>query len=146
MRSGFMNNIFMSFERKDLSAKEFAYLEIKYRIIKGELSPNEQLLEIPLSKSLKISRTPLREAIYKLEFEGLVVRQNNNRLKVAPISIKEVIEIFTVRCKLEEIAVEEATERAKETDLFNLESIVTLINNSYKNNQIDQVLYYGEKF
>src|SRR5699024_7526960 len=44
------------------------------------------------------------------------------------------------------IVVGEATEKAKKSDLFNLESIVTLINNSYKNNQIDQVLHYGEKF
>lgn len=129
-----------------ISVKDFAYYQIKQRIIEGKLQPNQSLIEEELSSKLEISRTPLREALQRLEFENMVVRQSNGRLKVAPISVQEVKEIFNVRSKLEGIAVVEATEKATEDDIRSLSNIVHMIKKTYSDGNIDDILYYGAKF
>lgn len=111
-----------------------------------ELYPNELVVESVLAKELDISRTPLREALTKLQHDNLVLKQSNGRLKVAPISVKEAKEIFQVRVQLEGIATREATELAGEADIDHLQMIVHSIEQTYKENNMEGVLFYGEKF
>lgn len=129
-----------------VSTKDYAYTVIKERIIVGELTPDEPIVEEGLASELEISRTPLREALQRLEIEELVVRQMNGRLKVASLSIKEVKEIFTIRAMLEEIVVIEATVKATERDISNLRHIVLMIEETFKTGNIDDILFYGSKF
>lgn len=129
-----------------VSTSDYAYSEIKERIIVAELTPNESIVEEALATELKISRTPLREALQRLEIEELVVRKTNGRLKVADVSVKEVEEIFLIRAMLEEIVVEQATLNAKERDISNLTHIVFMIEETFKTANIDDILYYGSKF
>lgn len=129
-----------------MSAKEFAYQQLKKRIIEGKLYPDQPIVEEDLSSKLEISRTPLREALQSLEIEKLVVRKPNGRLKVAPISVKEVKEIFNVRSKLEEIVTLEATENAAEKDIQNLLKIVDMIKRAYRNGNLEDILVYGAEF
>ncbi|MEI3613585.1 GntR family transcriptional regulator [Pseudogracilibacillus sp. SO30301A] len=129
-----------------LSAKDYAYFEIKQKILEGELAPSQSIVEEELSSQLGISRTPLRGALQQLEFENLVERKSNGRLKVPSISIQEVEEIFTVRMKLEEIAVEQATDNATEDDIHNLSNIVYMIKKTYGDGRIEDILYYGAQF
>src|SRR5699024_4894620 len=110
-----------------LTAKEFAYTEIKKQIIEGKLEPDIAIIEETLATNLEISRTPLREALQRLEQEDLVIRQNNGRLKVAPLSIQEVKELFEVRAKLESIMVMQATENMTDKDANKLTMIVNMI-------------------
>src|SRR5699024_6379970 len=131
---------------RKVSARDFAYAEIKEQIIKGILEPDSSIVEDHLATDLEISRTPLREALHRLEVEELVVRQNNGRLKVAPISKKEVEEICTVRSKLEGIVVMQATENATEEDLFHLTNITRMIKESLKEGHRENVLVYGSEF
>lgn len=131
---------------RKVSARDFAYTEIKEQIIKGTLEPESPIVEDRLATNLEISRTPLREALHRLEVEELVVRQNNGRLKVAPISKKEVEEIFTIRSKLEGIVVMQATENATEEDLFHLTNITRMIKESLKEGRKENVLFYGSEF
>lgn len=128
------------------SAQDFAYLDIKQKILEGILKPDTSIIEETLSFDLGISRTPLRGALQRLEFENLVIRGYNGRLRVTPISIQEVKEIFVVRSKLEEIAVEQATENATEDDLRNLSNIVHMIKQTYGDGKIEDILYYGGQF
>src|SRR5690625_1765840 len=128
------------------SARDFAYFEMKQKILEGVLAPDQPIVEEDLSSELGISRTPLRGALQQLEFENLVVRKSNGRLKVAPISIQEVKEIFNVRSKLEEIAVEQATENATKDDIRNLSNIVHMIKQTYSDGRIDDILHYGAQF
>ncbi|MFD1778933.1 GntR family transcriptional regulator [Fredinandcohnia salidurans] len=140
-----MNNQFNSPPTKG-SAKDFAYYEIKRRIIDGILQPNQPVSEEDLSSKLNISRTPLRGALEKLEFEKMVIRQPNGRLKIAPISVEEVKEIFKVRSKLEEIAVAEATENATQEDIKNLKDIADNLRDASKEGNIEELLKYGVDF
>ncbi|ASK62316.1 hypothetical protein CFK37_09175 [Virgibacillus phasianinus] len=141
-----MNRLFNQSSPRRISAKDLAYFELKQKILEGILAPDEVLVEEELSQELGVSRTPLREALQILVFENLIERQSNGRLKVASMSIKEVEEIFNVRSKLEEIAVEQATENATEDDMNHLTNIVYMIKQTYGDGKIDDLLYYGNKF
>lgn len=131
---------------RKVSTRDYAYAEIKQQIITGTLPPEEPIVEEQLSTQLDISRTPLREALQRLEIEELVIRQLNGRLKVAPISVQEVNEIFTVRRKLEELVVAQATERATERDLRKLTNITEMIEKNFREDNLEEILYYGGQF
>ena len=134
-----------SYLRK-LSAGDRSYYETKQKILEGVLAPGQPIVEEDLASELEISRTPLRSGLQQLEFENLVVRKSNGRLIVAPVSIQEVKEVFKVRGRLEEIAVEEATDNATEEDIKNLSNIVYMIKRANKSGEIDDILYYGSQF
>lgn len=125
---------------------DYAYYELKQLIISGQLKPNTPIVEQQIAKKLSISRTPLRESLQRLELEKLMIRQPNGRLQVAPISIKEVKEIYTVRRQLEKIVITEAIDRATESDYNHLQNLITLIRETFKQNNIEDALYYGGQF
>lgn len=131
---------------RKVSARDFAYAELKEQIVIGTLKPDTTLVEDRLARDLEISRTPLRDALHRLEMEELVVRQNNGRLKVAPISINEVEEIYTIRSKLEGIVVKQATAFATEEDIFHLSTITRMIKESLEEGLRENVIYYGSQF
>lgn len=128
------------------STRDFAYEAIKKQIIKGDLSPDKQIVEEKLASELDISRTPLREALQRLEIEELVVRRTNGRLKVAPISIREVEEVFTIRKKLEVIVVGQATDNATKQDVRHLKHISKMFEETCHEGSMDEILYYGGLF
>lgn len=125
---------------------EFTYNQLKEQIIDGTLVPNQPIVEQTLSKELEVSRTPLREAIQRLEFEDLLERKSNGRLKVAPISIKDVEEVFKVRSKLEAIAVNEAITNMNDEDIEQLTHLSFMIDQMHQQKVIKEVIRYGEKF
>jgi len=128
-----------------LSTKDFVYYEIKRQVITGELKPSQSINEIKMASELGISRTPLREALQRLELEELIIRQPNGRLKVAPISIREAKEIFKIRGLLEGLIVKEAAAKIKEDELQKLQVYTDLLNEAAKNNQTDDVVNYGSE-
>lgn len=65
-------------------SKDNTYYALKQKIIDSELEPDQAVNEESLAALLGVSRTPLREAIQRLENEDFLVRQPNGRLRVAP--------------------------------------------------------------
>jgi len=128
------------------STKAFVYEKLKKKILNGEMYPGKAIVEKKLSQELKVSRTPLREALSVLEQEGLVIKLINGRMKVASISRKEVKELFTVRKKLEGIIVEEAIEHVTSNDIKELATYIEGLKSSFKQNNIESVLMYGDLF
>ena len=90
-------------------------------ILKGELEPGERLMEIQLAERLGVSRTPIREAIRKLELEGLVLMIPRKGAEVAKISEKSLRDVLEVRRSLEELAAELACQRMDAEALKDLE-------------------------
>ncbi|MED4586457.1 GntR family transcriptional regulator [Brevibacillus choshinensis] len=133
-------------KRKRIVSKDYAFMEIKQRIINGELAPGQPLVEENLTIELEISRTPLREALQRLEMEELVVRQPNGRLRVASISKKEVEEIFVARSILEGIIAGQVAKIASEQDIQNLTDILRMIKAGYENSDYEEIIYYGSEF
>jgi DNA-binding GntR family transcriptional regulator len=121
-------------------------MELKERILSGELEPGQSLIEEAIAAELAISRTPLREAIQRLESEELVIRQPNGRLRIAPISREEVEEIFVIRSMLEGIVARYAAQNATEADIREL--AVKLDNIRYATEQggEKEVLLSGSEF
>lgn len=129
-----------------VSAKDFAYTEVKQRIINCKFKPGQQIVEEELSNELEISRTPLREALQRLELEELVVRQPNGRLKVAPVSVKEVKELFLVRSMLEGIVVSEAVDNISDQDIKNLSYLVRMVKETSGEGNHEDVSNFGTQF
>lgn len=73
-------------------------------IVEGELVPGEKLRDQELATQLGVSRTPVREALRKLEDEGLVETSANRWTRVAPIDIQDAESIYPIIQKLEELA------------------------------------------
>lgn len=127
-------------------AKDNAYLGIKERIISGELAPDQVLTEDFLTTLLKISRTPLREAIQRLEFEEFIFRQPNGRFKVSPISKENAIEVYQMRSQIEGFVVRKATVNATSEDIKNLEAIIEKTRLSILNNDPESTVLFGNEF
>lgn len=94
------------------NAAQTAYRLIKENILAWQYPPGFQLREIPISEELGLTRTPVREAIIKLESEGLVRTFPNRGAFVIKLTLKEVEDLFDVREALEVKASELATRRA----------------------------------
>ncbi|MCD6384944.1 GntR family transcriptional regulator [Candidatus Sumerlaeota bacterium] len=82
---------------------------LRNAIIRGELSPGERLIEPEIADKLGVSRTPVREALLKLESEGFVKFIPRKGAVVAPYSIKDVSEIYELLIELESLAAKKAT-------------------------------------
>lgn len=104
-----------------LPLRDVVFNTLRQAILKGELEPGERLMEIQLADRLGVSRTPIREAIRKLELEGLVLMIPRKGAEVAKISEKNLRDVLEVRRSLEELAIELACQRMAEEDLEELE-------------------------
>lgn len=89
-----------------LPLRDVVFHTLRQAILRGELKPGERLMEIQLAGRLGVSRTPIREAIRKLELEGLVTMVPRKGAAVASITEKDLHDVLEVRCALEELAVE----------------------------------------
>lgn len=104
-----------------LPLRDVVFNTLRQAIITGEFAPGERLMEIALANRLGVSRTPVREAIRKLELEGLVVMIPRKGAEVARITEKDLRDVLEVRTSLEELAAELAAERMNEESKENIE-------------------------
>jgi len=77
---------------------------LREAIIVGELKPGERLMEVQLAERMGVSRTPVREAIRKLELEGLVEMLPRKGAHVADLSVKDIMDVLEVRATLDGLA------------------------------------------
>jgi DNA-binding GntR family transcriptional regulator len=98
-------------ENNLLSIREHAYLYLKKMILKGEFKAGDRLIERELAAKLKISRTPIREALFRLESQGFVKTVPRKGVVLSNISVNEVTEVFTILASLEVLAVKLASQR-----------------------------------
>ncbi len=91
-------------EENLLSIRERAYLYLKELILEGELKAGDRLVERELAEKLNISRTPIREALFRLESQGFVQTVPRKGVIVSEISEKEILEVFTILSSLEVLA------------------------------------------
>lgn len=103
-----------------LPLRDVVFKTLRQAILKGELEPGERLMEIQLAERLGVSRTPIREAIRKLELEGLVLMIPRKGAEVARISENNLRDVLEVRRTLEELAVDLACQRMTEDELEEL--------------------------
>jgi len=102
------------------SLREHAYDELRARIVGLELAPGTRLIERDLAEELDVSRIPLREAMQRLQQDGLVVVVPRQGAIVSPFTVDDVRDLFDVRESLEVLAARLAAERANEDGLKTL--------------------------
>ena len=107
-------------ENDYLPLRDVVFNTLRTSILTGELKPGERLMEIHLADKLGVSRTPIREAIRKLELEGLVTMIPRRGAEVAQITEKNLRDVLEVRRALDALAVELACERITEDELAEL--------------------------
>lgn len=99
---------------------------IREAIMSGRLKGGDRLIEDDLAESLNVSRGPIRQAIFRLEQEGLVVHETHRGATVARVSVEDAAEIYSLRKALERLAIASACEKATDEDLAPLEAILLL--------------------
>ena len=100
--------------------REVVFLALRSQILLGELKPGERLMEIALANKLGVSRTPIREAIRKLEHEGLVIMIPRRGAHVAEITRQELNDVLEIRKSLDVLAIRKAIQYMSEGDLAQL--------------------------
>ncbi|WP_326982608.1 GntR family transcriptional regulator [Chryseobacterium sp. MYb264] len=80
--------------------------ELWQLIIEGKIMPNEPMREVQLASLLNISRTPLRDALQQLEWEGIVISEPRKGFRLSKFSETDISEIYPLRAKLESFALE----------------------------------------
>lgn len=119
---------------------------LRSAIIEGVLKPGERLMEIQVSEELGVSRTPVREAIRKLELEGFVVMIPRRGTYVSDLSIKDINEVFEVRTALDVLAAGLAAERITEDELEQMERLLVLLGEYIEENDMDKIVDADSKF
>lgn len=105
-----------------LPLRDVVFNTLREAILRGELKPGERLMEIQLANKLGVSRTPIREAIRKLELEGLVLMIPRKGAEVAQITEKSLRDVLEVRRALENLAVQLACLRMSPQTLAGLKA------------------------
>lgn len=131
--------------RKSLGQHVFENL--KQAIIRGEVPPGDRLVESRLADALDISRTPVREAIHKLEREGLLRRLPKGGFAVMNFSREDIKETFGIRCVLESYAARLAAEGYKEEEeLLPLEEKIREFQNCLDQGRLDELPRINTEF
>lgn len=99
-----------------LPLRDVVFQTLRKAILTGDLKPGERLMEIHLAEKIGVSRTPIREAIRKLELEGLVTNIPRKGAMVAEISVKGLKDVLEVRRALDSFCAELACERITEEE------------------------------
>ncbi len=108
-----------------LPLRDVVFKKLRKAILTGELKPGERLMEIHLADKLGVSRTPIREAIRKLELEGLVTMIPRRGAVVAEITEKSLKDVLEVRRALDMLSAELACERITDSDKVLLKKACT---------------------
>lgn len=112
-----MENYFQLESNEFLPLRDVVVNTLRQAILTGELKPGERLMEIHLADKLGVSRTPIREAIRKLEQEGLVTMIPRRGAEVAQITEKSMLDVLEVRRALDALCAELACDRISAEDL-----------------------------
>ena len=113
---------------------------------RGILQPGERLMEIQLAEDLGVSRTPVREAIRKLEMEGYVIMMPRRGTYVADLSIRDINEVFEIRTSLESLASGLAAERINEDELEKLQRLLVEIGAYIKSGDMESIVRTDTEF
>jgi len=119
--------------------RDIVFKTLREAIITGDLQPGERLTEIKLANDLGVSRTPVREAIRKLELEGLVIMTARKGAEVAPINARDLREVLEIRRSLESLACELACKNVSDEDIKKLVNINESIVLAIKDDNIEEI-------
>ncbi|PSL46988.1 GntR family transcriptional regulator [Salsuginibacillus halophilus] len=128
------------------SLTEQAYRLIKDSIINTEVEPMEELAEEKIAGELGISRTPIREALKQLAFEGLVELRKGTKARVSSVSPEEALDYQLLREQLEAMAAKYAAKHATENDVAHLKDVTNKQHDSIKDGDFHRFIDLDYEF
>ena len=133
-------------EKKTIPVGKKVYDNLKAAILSGLLRPKERLTEEHLAETLGVSRTPVREALYKLESEGLIRPLSKRGFIVWGDSKEEIEELFEIRSVLEGYALRIISEKITEESLKQLNGFVEKAEEALEGNRMNEVFRWNTRF
>jgi len=131
---------------ESVPVRERAYEHLKASILSGRFNPGERLAEEHLAKELGISRTPIREALHKLESEGLIKPLASRGFVASQDSKDDIEELFEIRAVLEGYALRLICGRITDTVLAQLEETVEKGEEALRRHGLDEIFQWNTRF
>ena len=122
-----------------LPLRDVVFNTLRQAILRGELKPGERLMEIQLANKLGVSCTPIREALRKLELEGLVNMVPRKGAEVADITEKSQRDVLEVRKALEELSVQLACEKITEEEIEELKRVAERFKDTLNDQDVTKI-------
>ena len=126
--------------------REIVYEELKRQILKGEIAPGHRMMEVELADDMGVSRTPVREAIRKLEKEGLVTIEPRKGAYASDISIKDMVDVLEVRQYLESLAAGMAAARITPEEKQQLQEATDAYKQAVESEDTSEIIKWDENF
>lgn len=103
--------------------RDVIFETLRKSIISGDIKPGERLMEVSLAEQMGVSRTPVREAIRRLEADGLVTMIPRKGTHVSELSVKDIMDVLEVRAVLDQLATSLAAKHMQPAQIKSLEAI-----------------------
>ena len=141
----------MSFQSFDSSLesrpiRDIAYEQLKHAIITGQISAGSRIVETVYAEQLHISRTPLREALRKLERDGLVEYVLRHGVVVRAFTVADIEEIFTIRNAMMMLILPSVIERVSDKDIAELRVLLSEMDVAQKEEDCDALASFNRAF
>ncbi|MGD0612319.1 MAG: GntR family transcriptional regulator [Anaerolineales bacterium] len=125
---------------------DFVFEALCKSIVEGELKPGQRLRELEIAQALRVSRTPIREALIKLEQQHLLRHQTNGAYFIAEWDKKTLWELATLRSALEGLAISLAIKNINQEDYFVLETLIESMDRLVKLKDYDKLILLDIQF
>lgn len=139
-------SIWKSTKKNTVPVREKVYHYLKSAVLSGRFDPGERLTEEHLAKKIGVSRTPVREALHKLESEGLIKPLETRGFIASRDSREEVEELFELRAILEGYTLKLISETISEENLLRLNGLLEKAEEALRKNEIEDVFKWNTKF
>ena len=132
--------------KNNISVREKTYDTLKSNILSGRFVQGERLTEEHLAETLGVSRTPVREALHKLEQDGLIEPLESRGFCVPMDSQEEIEDLFELRTVLEGYTLKIICERITDQQIAKLEGIIEKASDAIRRKRIDEVFQWNTQF
>ncbi|MBI4447300.1 MAG: GntR family transcriptional regulator [Acidobacteria bacterium] len=133
-------------KRQTVPVRITVFEHLREEILRGNLLNGERLIESDLAKKLKVSRTPIREALRKLENEGLVRYSRGRGVTVGKLTPQDMLDFYAIRGALEGLAARLAAQRISEGEIAKLKEIFAGISKAFSKQDYRLAVHLHTRF
>lgn len=132
--------------KNGMPVREKVYEYLKSAVLSGSFNPGKRLAEELLAKKMGVSRTPVREALHKLESEGLIKPLKTRGYVASADSKDEIEELFDIRASLEGYALRLISKNISENTLKRLDEFIENAEDALKRKKINEIFKWNTRF
>lgn len=122
------------------------YRDLRQAILTGKISGGTRLVESTLAAEMKVSRTPIREALHQLASEGLLYSIPRVGYMVEEMSERDVVDLYTTRIAIEQIATEWAINNITPNELESMRMNLQMTNEAISNGLVEKLTELDKEF